>query len=211
MAQVVALIDGFNLYHSIVESNQRELDAHQPATFYRFKWLDLRKLAQLFVSPADTLVEVFYFTALATWSVRKTEKHKKFIRANPGVTTVYGKFKRRDKTCQFCGAPIVSAEEKRTDVNIATRLVELAVTNTYDTALLFSGDTDLIPAIECTKRLFPLKRIGVIFPMLRRNREFNGIVDFDDEVRGRHLRKSRLPDLVTLPDGTTLTCPPEWM
>src|SRR5271157_4919758 len=83
MAQVVALIDGFNLYHSIVESNQRELDAHQPATFYRFKWLDLRKLAQFFVSPADTLVEVFYFTALATWSVRKTEKHKRFIRANP--------------------------------------------------------------------------------------------------------------------------------
>jgi hypothetical protein len=163
------------------------------------------------VSPADTLVEVYYFTALATWRVGKVEKHKKFIRANPNVTVVYGKFKERGKTCPICRSEFSTHEEKRTDVNIATRLVELAVTNTYDTALVFSGDTDLIPAIECTKRLFPSKRIGVIFPTLRQNREFNGIVDFENEVRGRHLRKSRLPDKVALPDGTTITCPPEWM
>jgi uncharacterized LabA/DUF88 family protein len=211
MSRVVALIDGFNLYHSIVESNQRELDAGQPATFYRFKWLDLRKMARLFVAQTDTLVGVYYFTALATWRVGKVDKHKKFIRANPEVTVVYGKFKERGKTCPICHSGFSTHEEKRTDVNIATRLVELAVRNEYDTAIVFSGDTDLIPAIECTKRLFPSKRLGVIFPPLRKNREFSGVVDFEDEVRGRHLRKSRLPDQVTLSDGTTITCPPEWM
>ena len=38
--------------------------------------------------------------------------------------------------------------EKGTDVKIAVDIIDGAVDNKYDTAILISSDTDLIPAIE---------------------------------------------------------------
>ncbi len=41
--------------------------------------------------------------------------------------------------------------EKGTDVKIAVDLIIGAVDNHYDTAILISSDTDLIPAVSCVK------------------------------------------------------------
>lgn len=43
------------------------------------------------------------------------------------------------------------AREKGTDVKIATDLIIGAIDNLYDTAILVSSDTDLIPAIRYIK------------------------------------------------------------
>src|SRR5262249_28267056 len=48
--------------------------------------------------------------------------------------------------------------------SIAISLVEDAVEDRYDTAILMSGDSDLIPAIKATKRLAAPKRVIVAFP-----------------------------------------------
>ena len=50
-------------------------------------------------------------------------------------------------------------EEKETDVSIAAALIEDAMQDRYDTALLISADSDLCPAIVTMKRLCPEKRI----------------------------------------------------
>ncbi|MBR2082614.1 MAG: NYN domain-containing protein [Elusimicrobiaceae bacterium] len=49
-------------------------------------------------------------------------------------------------------------EEKLTDVNIAIYLLEIALKNTVDEAVIVSADSDLIPAILAIKRNFPGKK-----------------------------------------------------
>ncbi len=43
--------------------------------------------------------------------------------------------------------------EKGTDVQIATDMLRRAYVNAYDTAILVSGDSDLVPAVEGGKKL----------------------------------------------------------
>lgn len=94
MNKIIFFIDGFNLYHS--------LDANP--NYHKYKWLDLAKLSSLFTTKKDKLVDIYYFTALATWNTAKANRHKIFIKAQElmGVKIVYGEFKIRDKRCRKC-------------------------------------------------------------------------------------------------------------
>lgn len=46
-----------------------------------------------------------------------------------------------------------SAQEKGIDVSLAVDLVEAAMTSAYDAMIVFSCDTDLLPAIELVKKI----------------------------------------------------------
>jgi hypothetical protein len=46
-----------------------------------------------------------------------------------------------------------------TDVNIAIAMLEGAVQDDYDSAILISGDGDLRPAVAAVKRVTPRKRV----------------------------------------------------
>jgi uncharacterized LabA/DUF88 family protein len=208
MAKIIFLIDGFNLYHALdyTESDPNHL------RYQRYKWLNLRKLASLYVGKLDTLQEVILFTALATWDPGKVMRHKLFIRANEsvGVSVVYGEFKRKDRKCRLCNKKYSAFEEKQTDVNIALTLFELAVKDKYDRAVIVSGDTDLIPAIKAVRSTFPHKQIGVIIPVGKASNDMIKTADFRFKMREHHLATSRFPDQINLPDGSTLDCPPNW-
>lgn len=78
-----------------------------------------------------------------------------------------------------------------TDVQIATQLLADAFQDAFDTALLISGDSDLVPPVAMLRRLFPTKRVVVCCPPARRS------IDLQ-------------PDPVVKPDGTRLNCPKEW-
>jgi len=55
--RVAAFVDGFNLYHAIRDLGRDHL-----------QWLNLRMLCENFAPrPALSLVDVFYFSAYATW------------------------------------------------------------------------------------------------------------------------------------------------
>ena len=57
---------------------------------------------------------------------------------------------RRPKTeeCPECGYQHCRVVEKGVDTSIVTELFEGAINDSYDIALLFSNDSDLVPAIE---------------------------------------------------------------
>lgn len=84
MNRVAFFVDGFNLYHSLDSG----------PSYYKYKWLNLEKLARCFVTSHDKAEKVFYFTTYATWGQ-------------------------------------------------------------YNTAVIVSGDSDLIPAIQAVKNTFP--------------------------------------------------------
>ena len=94
MEKVIFFIDGFDLYHALLENKR----------YNRYKWLDLSSLAKKFISKNDKIEDIYYFTALAIWSPQKVKRHKTFIKAQEikGTKIIYGEFKKRDKHCHIC-------------------------------------------------------------------------------------------------------------
>jgi uncharacterized LabA/DUF88 family protein len=208
MSRVVAFVDGFNLYHALDYFGNGS-DHHR---YRKYKWTNLWALANQFVFGKDELKEVLSFTTLATWDASKTARHRIFIRAQDsvGVQTVYGEFKRKQRHCRLCKNDYWSFEEKQTDVNIALYLFQLAIQERYDKAIIFSGDTDLIPAIKAVRSTFLGKQIGVVIPIGRASEDLKKQADFHYRMREHHLAKSRFLDTIVLHDKSTLHCPDSW-
>jgi len=94
MNRITFFVDGFNLYHAL---------ANNPH-YHQYKWLNLAKLANCYVTKKDKIQSIYYFTALATWSQSKVKKHKKYIKALglQNIQIVYGEFRKKDKFCPLC-------------------------------------------------------------------------------------------------------------
>jgi len=203
MAKIFFLVDGFNLYHAL----------DYQAIYRKYKWISLTKLCGCYVTDRrDCISGIEYFTALATWDPGKLARHNIFIKAqeNEGVKIFYGQFKSRDHRCKACGATFKKFEEKETDVNIALRLFQLAVQDRYDKAIIVSGDTDLLPAIKAVRTTFPAKEVGVVIPIGRASEDLKKHTDFHYRMKEKHLSSCRYSDTITLADGSTLACPPNW-
>jgi uncharacterized LabA/DUF88 family protein len=202
MSRIKFFIDGFNVYHAL----ERE------ASYHKYKWLDYSKLASLFVRRQDQIVDVLYFTALANWDVQKVNRHKIFISALKfkGVKVILGQFQRVEKRCRNCHQHYYTFEEKKTDVNIAVELFKSAVRDEFDTAIIISGDSDLVPAVEAVKTLFPAKKVGVVIPINWRAVLLKQVCDFHMKMKEKHLKASLLPDEIDLGGGIKLFRPPTW-
>jgi uncharacterized LabA/DUF88 family protein len=170
MKNAAFLIDGFNLYHSI-DKNFGDS---------KYKWLNLRSLAEKIVGSESNVSRVFYFTAYAYWDKEKVNRHKMYVRALSAHKTeiILGKFKGvtkkviRKKMINEVEFPdynfpdefeYKTYEEKRTDVNIAVKILELAMSEKYDEIYIVSGDSDFVPAINFVKQKFKnIKFINVL-------------------------------------------------
>ena len=63
-----------------------------------------------------------------------------FVRREPIVE--------RQSECPHCNQVIHYQVEKRVDTRLVAEMVQLAARNTFDAAVVFSGDEDLVPAVE---------------------------------------------------------------
>lgn len=202
MNRIIVFVDGFNLYHAL-DGNPR---------YHKYKWLDLAKLAHCYVTQKDNIEGIYYFTALATWSPEKMKRHKLLIKALElnNIDIVYGEFRRRDKFCHLCKRTYQTFEEKQTDVNIAIHLFRLAIQDKYDTALIISGDSDLIPSIQAVRSTFPAKRIGMVIPIGRRAELLKQTCDFYMKMKEKHLKSSVLEHEIDLGNNQKIICPASW-
>lgn len=202
MNRVVMLVDGFNLYHAL----------NDHANLHRFKWLDLTKLANCFLTKNDKITDIYYFTALFWKDPSKVSRHKKLLKVyeDKGIKIVPGVFRRKERRCSACMATVSTTEEKRTDVNIAVMLMDLAFDDKFDTALILSGDSDLIPAINAVKARRPDKEIGVIVPIGRRAKELRQHADSSKKIKRHHLVDSQIDRPYVTADGRVIPCPESW-
>ncbi len=202
MNKVIAFVDGFNLYHSISESHSQ------------YKWLDYNALANAFIAKSkEHLSKVYYFSAFAVWNPEKMARHKNYIKALElaGVEVVLGKFKKVRKKCRaLCKKRYTTFEEKETDVNIALYMLELAVREKYDKALLFSGDSDLIPAVKAVQRIAPQKQIQVVIPFGRSAQDLKNACDSSSKIKLKHLQKSQFPSEILDNGRCIVKRPPSW-
>jgi uncharacterized LabA/DUF88 family protein len=203
MDRVIAYIDGFNLYFGLRADRGR-----------KYLWLDLQALIDSLLLPGQELREIKYFTARLRDDPDGGRRQATYLEALEShcrkVTRIEGRFQEKNRSCGDCGARWVSYEEKETDVNISVALIEDAVRDLYDTALLVSGDTDLRPAVASVIRLRPHKRIFVAFPPQRFSARLAKSVDAYTRIGVDKVRKAQLPAKVVTAGGIILERPEYW-
>jgi uncharacterized LabA/DUF88 family protein len=222
MQRVVALIDGFNFYHPIHNHQQQRKTCLQ--------WLNYPALLRYYLSQlpphlTGSLEQVIFFSALAkhrnTFAPNTTQRHLTYINAlkSVGVEVILGTFKKKHKTlrqlCQQstnpnqpCVLPLITHEEKETDVRIACKLLELAVQDAFDTCLLLSADSDLIPAVETLKHLYPAKRVILVTPPSKAKVVgLERLCEYRISVGVKHLQQHQLPNTIQQANGYVLQNP----
>lgn len=163
--RVSVYIDGFNLYFGMVE-----------AGFDNCKWLNVEKLIRSYLTANQELQEIKFFTSRISHNPEKQKRQTIYLEAlqTTCVKTVYGLYKAKNIECENCGHNWFVSNEKMTDVNIATHIIIDAFQDKYDTAILISGDSDLVPPIKAVHENFPQKVVSVFFPPKRSNNTVAG-------------------------------------
>jgi len=203
LVRVAAYVDGFNLYFGLKVRHGR-----------KYLWLDLQALAASLLVPDQTLEQVTYFTARVRNDPDGKQRQSDYLDAlvdySPLVTVVNGRFQEKSRACPSCGGRWTVYEEKETDVNIAALLIEDAVQDRYDTALLVSADSDLCPAIRAVKCLRPEKRIIAAFPPRRHSADLKSAVDGHLYIGIGKVRRAQLPATIVTRAGVRLDRPKHW-
>lgn len=215
MKRVTFIVDGFNLYHSVRESEY----VLKKST----KWLNIFSLCRSYLPSVSRVVnektviqKVYYFSALATHIEPSdpdvTTRHKKLIEClkDTGVVVQLGRFKPKDIKCPCCKKKFIKYEEKETDVAIGIKLFEVFHTDECDTVVLVTGDTDLTPVISTTKVLFPSKTILFLFPAFRKTKELAKLVPGSFAIKPRHYVAYQFSDPYRLSNGKTISKPITW-
>lgn len=201
-------IDGFNLYYGAVKNT-------------RHKWLNLQYYFTS-ILPKDNVTKIKYFTAMVKGPTRPNQVV--FLSAVillPKVEIIMGLFKEKRVQCKHsaCIMPgrrrFKTHEEKRTDVNIASHMLDDAYQGGVEHQVLVTGDSDLVPTLKLIRQRFPSVRITVVVPANDPNRA-KGAVELRGEahaafVMPEHmLSRCQFPQRFTLPDGTVVEKPSAW-
>ncbi|MBI1901274.1 MAG: NYN domain-containing protein [Planctomycetia bacterium] len=213
-SRVICYIDGFNLYFGM-----------RAANFRRYYWLDLCGLSASFLRPTQQLSAVKYFTARISGARPgdtpkvQAEKNAKRTRQQvylealstlPLLTMFEGHYLDKTTNCRKCGAQWFRAEEKMTDVQIATELLTDAFQDKFDTAFVVSADSDLAPPIRRVLALFPSKRVVVAFPPKRSSVQLTKTATTTFIIGKPKLAANQLPNPVATASGHQLARPAEW-
>lgn len=199
--RVNVYIDGFNLYFGIRE-----------AGFDHCRWLNVKKLAQNLLQANQTLGEVKYFTSRVSNSPDKQKRQSIYIDAleSTGIKIIYGNYQDGSEECLRCGHSWRTAKEKMTDVNIATHIIMDAYKDSYDMAMLISGDSDLVPPIKAVHENFKNKRVLIAFPPKRHNSSMALVAKGSLIVGRKKLVDSQFDEEVISRTGYKLKIPESW-
>lgn len=139
-------IDSFNFYYGILK------------WLPKFKWLNVDLWIKRIVPVAHyDIQKIKFFTARV--SAEDNDKQKpvrqdiyfRALQTIPTLEFIWGKYKSKTVKIQITKDVKISAkkfEEKGTDVNLGTHLVNDAHLNKFDTAILVSNDSDLVEAVK---------------------------------------------------------------
>jgi len=201
MERVAYFFDGFNIYHSLDDVEE----------YHKYKWLDYFKLAEVYTKKSQQIVYVKYFTAYQYWKPNSYQKHQNYIlalRTTP-IEIIWGKYKKVTKHCKICDSVFSGYAEKQTDVNISIHLIKGALLDEYDTAILATADTDLVPVVKELKKIpFP-KKIGILLPIRRPSTDLKNEADFKMKIKEKNLEGCQLREEIKV-GNKIIHRPKEW-
>lgn len=199
--RVIVYIDGFNLYFGMVD-----------AGIENCKWLNIKALIDSYITHNQELIEIKYFTSRITNQPSKQKRQNSYLEAleTTGINLIYGLYKAKEIECHNCGHNWSISNEKMTDVNIATHLLLDAFNDRFDTAILISGDSDLVPPIKAIHNQFNKKVVSVFFPPERHNITVAGAAKGSQIIGKKKIKDNQFPLTVTKIGGYILTKPENW-
>ena len=204
-------VDGFNLYHSALKNTP-------------YKWLILVKLAQS-LCPTDRVRRIHYFTArVIPRAVDPSQSQRQHVywralETLPNLEIHLGVFRNRYKSGILVSpkqtgstiGTVKAPEEKRSDVNLATRLLVDAFNEDFEKAVIVTDDSDFVEPIRYVR-----ERLGseiVIFNPARRERNNTDLAKAASNVYAispEHLAASQFPHELVDATGRTITKPRNW-
>jgi len=202
LERVIAYVDGFNLYYGLKDKGWR-----------RYYWVDIKKLVTRLLKENQKLIITKYFTARISGPPDKQKRQSIFLEALSTLTDFeiyYGHYFSSTISCNKCGRRWSDFEEKMTDVNIATEMLTDAFEDKFDTAILVSADSDLVPPIRTIKRVYPEKKIVVFFPPKRFSAHLKNTADIQLSIGRGSFVKSQFPVQLKKSNGIILRKPSEW-
>lgn len=217
--RTIAYIDGYNLYYGLLRKSQ-------------YKWLDVYALFRdQALNQSSDLVEVRYYTApmLGKMSddlespIRQRRCLQALRKMHPiGLTLIEGRivastpFQRLIRPIpeapHLQKVQVLDFNEKKTDVNIASDMINGAWLKTYDQAVLCSNDSDLEGALRSIKEHHPHIRIGLVAPISgddprKISSDLARFSDWKKILSATHLSRSQLPDRIP---SSHLSKPAAW-
>lgn len=206
--RVRVYVDGFNVYYRALR--------HSP-----YKWLNPLKLALSLLDAGDTVDRVRYFTARVSARAGDVEAPKRqqaylsVLGTVPEVSVHYGRFLSKEKTRPLAADPtrfvtILDAEEKGSDVNLATFLLMDGWRDRYDAALVMSQDTDLCEPLRAVKQDLG-KPVGIVWLDGKEpGRRFVSCSSFIRHATPARLRAAQFPQVLKDRGGREIAKPDTW-
>ncbi len=205
-------VDGFNLYYGCLRKSP-------------YKWLDLKSLFSKLLNDSHEISKIKYFTALISsreGNENARLRQKIYLKAlqqfTPEIEIHYGHYLTHEINVKLVNpkpgaSPFAKAyktEEKGSDVNLASHLINDSWHDRYDCAVLVSNDSDLAEPLKLVKAEHH-RNIGVIFPSTdptrKPSRQLCALADFIKPIRQGTLAHSQLP--LQIPNGRIFK-PIEW-
>ena len=202
LIRVVTYIDGFNLYHGICDKGWR-----------RYLWLDIYALSNSLLQFNQELIKVKYFTADITHNPPKQARQSLYLDALNtlnSVEIIKGKFLEVPFDCHLCNRSDFVHKEKMTDVNIAIEMLLDAQGDKFDTAILVSADTDLVPVVKYVVQTLN-KQVTIAFPPKRWPDHLKDIAHKYYPIGRDKFAKSQLPSRIKISKEYVLERPSEWV
>ena len=228
--RVNVYIDWFNVYHVLKNHINKKSNSWEP----ELKWCNLKSLSESYLKEGEELWEIYFFTA-DSW-VKNTRK--KWINYQKAlnefhVTIIKGQYSNITKTfinkmkvLQFLlGIDIWNNdkndyipkrlkyrtyEEKRTDVNIAIKILEDAFLWKYDKAIIMSWDSDIVPSIESVKKNFPEKSFTTLWIVWTKWQLIKNKCDSHEIIWYKKMKEHRFDYEIETSKWEVLRIPEEW-
>ena len=205
MDRVIVYVDGFNLYYGLKSKKWRY-----------YYWLNIHELSKNLLESDQNLAEVHYFSTRITDNGRNSQKRKRqkvyfeALETLPDTNLHFGHYLAKKQKCWNCKTSWRIFEEKMTDVKIAVQLLNDAQDNKFDTAIIISADSDLVPPIEAVLQRYQCKRVIVAFPPNRNSNQLRIIATAYLTIGRKKLKDSQLPYQIKSTSGYMLSKPREW-
>lgn len=177
-------VDGFNLYHGAIKGT-------------RHHWFDIPEAMRRLLPGCDINL-IRYFTAVVSDrpdDPQKSLRQMTYIRALRALGTVsvdFGTFVTQKRYMPLASSigtgktpqlvQVLRTDEKGSDVNLATALVDDAHRDRFDTAVMVTNDADLVSPVRLVSRDIG-KQVGIVTPHARGSRALAKHADFVRQLR----------------------------
>lgn len=205
MKRTIVYVDGFNLYYGCLKGTP-------------YRWLNPVTLAGLILSDQNKIVALKYYTARVNARPGNSDQpvrqdtYLRALKTLPEVSIYFGHYLSHAVKLPVANprlfgrrvVEVIRAEEKGSDVNLATHIVADAFRDRFDTAVVISNDSDLCEPVRLVTQELR-KPVGVVFPLRegrKRSTRLSKVATFIRPIREGALKASQFPDELTDAVGT---------